>query len=224
MHFSVHPLRRLIAQGEGETLDFKKTISSARKIAKTLSAFANTRGGRLLVGVRDNGKVAGTAPLEEVHMVESAATFFCDPPVHFDWVEHTYKGLQVVEIQVPESRHKPHLAKDADGTWLPYIRVNDHTLRASDVMLDVMKRRSSDTPVLFQYNEPEQQLLRYLSERGSLTRPQATQLMSLPTTQVTAVLVNLILVGVLNVQISRQQEVYTLNPLSDCASEITYVH
>ena len=52
-------IHALIAEGEHQQQDFKFEISDARKIAKTLSAFANTDGGKLLIGVKDNGKIAG---------------------------------------------------------------------------------------------------------------------------------------------------------------------
>ncbi|HCC70882.1 MAG TPA: ATP-binding protein, partial [Bacteroidales bacterium] len=44
-------LNKIIRHGESQVLDFKYCISDSRKIAKTLSAFANTDGGRLLIGV-----------------------------------------------------------------------------------------------------------------------------------------------------------------------------
>ena len=50
---------KLIEEGEHQQQDFKFEISDARKIAKSLSAFSNTDGGRLLIGVKDNGKIAG---------------------------------------------------------------------------------------------------------------------------------------------------------------------
>jgi predicted HTH transcriptional regulator len=52
-------IRKLILQGEGTTLDFKKTITSNEKIAKSLVAFANNRGGQLLIGVADDGSIKG---------------------------------------------------------------------------------------------------------------------------------------------------------------------
>jgi predicted HTH transcriptional regulator len=48
-------VKKLIAKGEHQQLDFKFEISDSRKIAKTLVAFANTNGGVLLIGVKDNG-------------------------------------------------------------------------------------------------------------------------------------------------------------------------
>ena len=66
-------IHALIAEGEHQQQDFKFEISDARKIAKTLSAFANTNGGRLLIGVKDNGKIAGVRSEEEKYMIEAAA-------------------------------------------------------------------------------------------------------------------------------------------------------
>ena len=73
----------LIAEGEHQRQDFKFEISDARKIAKTLSAFANTDGGRLLIGVKDNGKIAGVRSDEEQYMIEAAAQMYCQPEVNY---------------------------------------------------------------------------------------------------------------------------------------------
>ena len=74
-------IHRLIAEGEHQTQDFKFEISDACKIAKSLSAFANTEGGRLLVGVKDNGKIAGIRSEEEIYMIEAAAQVYCVPEI-----------------------------------------------------------------------------------------------------------------------------------------------
>ncbi|MBE6307665.1 MAG: ATP-binding protein, partial [Bacteroidales bacterium] len=72
-------IHALIAQGEHVQQDFKYEISDARKIARTLSAFANTLGGRLLIGVKDNGRIAGVRSEEEMYMIEAAAQLYCTP-------------------------------------------------------------------------------------------------------------------------------------------------
>ena len=52
-------LRELIAQGESETVEFKKSISEIDSAFKTVCAFLNTRGGIVLIGVNNEGKVVG---------------------------------------------------------------------------------------------------------------------------------------------------------------------
>ena len=78
---NIQYLEKLISEGEHVHQDFKFAISDARKIAKSLSAFANTEGGRLLVGVKDNGKIAGVRSEEEIYMIEADANLYCRPEV-----------------------------------------------------------------------------------------------------------------------------------------------
>lgn len=61
-------IKKLIEGGENQQLDFKYCVSDSRKIARTLVAFSNTDGGRLLIGVRDNGSIAGIKSDEEIYM------------------------------------------------------------------------------------------------------------------------------------------------------------
>ncbi|MDY3842491.1 MAG: ATP-binding protein, partial [Prevotella sp.] len=57
-------LQDLIAQGEHRQQDFKYKVQDAYKLAISVSAFANTAGGRLLIGVRDDGTIAGVSSEE----------------------------------------------------------------------------------------------------------------------------------------------------------------
>ena len=66
-------IEELVAQGEHQQQDFKFLISDARKIARSISAFANRDGGRLLIGVKDNGTIAGVRNEEDIYVVEQAA-------------------------------------------------------------------------------------------------------------------------------------------------------
>ena len=77
-------LQRRIARGEGVSQDFKFRIDDQKKIARTLAAFANTEGGSLLIGVKDNGKIAGVNPEEEYYMIEGASDLYTKPPVAFE--------------------------------------------------------------------------------------------------------------------------------------------
>ena len=73
-------ISELVARGEDETQDFKLTVNDARKIARTVSAFANNAGGHLLIGVKDNGAIAGIRSEEDIFVVEQAAQCYCEPP------------------------------------------------------------------------------------------------------------------------------------------------
>src|SRR5690554_1430054 len=77
--FPVDILKSYIREGEHQTQDFKFRVDDSKKIARTLAAFANTDGGRLLIGVKDNGKVVGVNPEEEFHVIQGAASLYCKP-------------------------------------------------------------------------------------------------------------------------------------------------
>src|SRR5512141_357606 len=101
-------VKNLIESGENQQLDFKFEISSAKKIARTFSAFANTFGGRLLIGVKDNGKISGIRSEEEAYMAESAAHVFCKPAVEYHLKKWIIDGKSILEVEVPVSKKRPH--------------------------------------------------------------------------------------------------------------------
>lgn len=134
-------LLRIIAQGEGENLDFKFRIDDKRKIARTLAAFANTTGGTLLIGVKDNGKIKGVNPEEDYYMVEAAAGQYCQPELELRtkvWQEGHYLVL-AVEVDPSLVKHK---ALDEEGKWQYFIRVADQTLRSNKIVERIWKLKS----------------------------------------------------------------------------------
>lgn len=162
-------IHALIAEGEHQQQDFKFEISDARKIAKTLSAFANTDGGRLLIGVKDNGKIAGVRSDEEQYMIEAAAQLYCSPQV--DYRMHTYlaEGRSVLVVEVEESRQKPVYARDESGKNLAYLRIKDENILATPVHLRVWQQSGNPQGELIEYTQREQLLLDLLRENELLS-------------------------------------------------------
>ena len=115
-------IRELIAEGENQKLDFKYCVSDSRKIARTLSAFANTDGGRLLIGVRDNGSIAGIRSDEEIYMVDTAAHIFCRPVIEYSLRQHVIGGKTILEVEVSKGNEKPYQAMNEEGRWISWIR------------------------------------------------------------------------------------------------------
>ena len=128
-------IAELISQGEHLQQDFKYVISDARKIARTISAFANAAGGHLLIGVKDNGTIAGVRNEEDIFVVEQAAERYCRPPQHVEFAAYSIDtGITVIKASVSPADHKPVLAQDGDGTWKAYMRVADENIKASRLM------------------------------------------------------------------------------------------
>ena len=159
----------LIAEGEHVHQDFKFEISDARKIAKTLSAFANTEGGRLLIGVKDNGRVAGVRSDEERYMIEAAARLYCVPQVECRMRTYQVDGRSVLVAAVDESDHKPVYAKDEDGRKWAYVRIKDENILATPVHLRIWQQSGNPQGELMEVTGREQLLLRLMEENESLS-------------------------------------------------------
>jgi len=161
-------IKNLILQGEHQTQDFKYVISDSQKIARSLSAFANTDGGRLLIGVKDNGNIAGVKSDEEFYMIEAAANFYCKPEIRITPKVWKVDGKTVLEIIIPESEKKPILAKK-ENKWLAFVRVKDENILANSVWIEFWKMNKQKKGVLIQYSETEQILLDYLNNYPFIT-------------------------------------------------------
>jgi predicted HTH transcriptional regulator len=203
-------LRQLIRQGENEVLDFKQTIGSVQKIAKTLVAFANTKGGKILVGVRDNGSIAGVKPEEEQHMLEGAASFFCKPELKLTFTEEVLDGKTILIAEIPESEEKPHYAKGEDGKWWAYIRVKDQCLLASKVMLDVMKSDTKGYNAQITIGKAEKIILQYLEHNDRITLKGFCKIANISRWRAAKILVNLVRMKLIKVLSHEKEDYYTL--------------
>ena len=173
-------IHALITEGEHQQQDFKFEISDARKIAKTLSAFANTDGGRLLIGVKDNGKIAGVQSAEEQYMIEAAAQLYCSPAISVAMQTYMVEGKAVLVAQVKESPQKPIYAKDETGKRMAYLRVKDENILATSVHLRIWKQESKACGELTECTTREQQLLTLLRINGPLSLSQCCRQSHLP--------------------------------------------
>lgn len=207
----LHHILQLVAQGESEVLDFKKTISSAAKIAKTLSAFSNHKGGRLLVGVNDNKMISGVRSEDEKYMLDMAASFYCKPEVKLTFNEWELGGKTVIEAIVPEGDDKPYYAKDEEGKWWVYIRVKDQSLLASKVVVDVLRKQTRHEGAVIQYTEHEESLLHYLGDHQHITIKELCKMLNISRWRAQRMLVNLVSAGVLRNHTTEKAEFYTLS-------------
>jgi len=169
-------IRQLVTEGEHCHQDFKFEISDARKIARSISAFANTEGGRLLVGVKDNGKIAGIRSEEEIYMIEAAASMYCQPKVQIE--THTYiaEGRTVLKIDIGEASTKPVYALDEENKPKAYIRIDDENILATPVHLKVWQHTKKPEGTLLAFTEKEQRLLDMLAGKKRLTLNQCCRL------------------------------------------------
>jgi len=205
-------LRNLIAEGENQKLDFKYCVSDSRKIARTLTAFANRDGGRLLIGVRDNGSIAGIRSDEELYMVDTAANLFCRPEISYTVKQHITGGKTILEVDVKRGEKRPYQSKDENGKWLPYFRNHDQNLVANRVLLQVWRKKEKPKGVMVKFGEVENSLMDYLKENGSITLSKFRKIARIPAYRAESILANLIIFRVLIMNSSEKGFTYELNP------------
>jgi predicted HTH transcriptional regulator len=200
-----------ILEGEHLHQDFKFAISDSKKIARSLVAFANTAGGSLLIGVKDNGNIAGVSSDEEYYMIEAASGMYCQPPVPFTTKEWNVNGKTVLEVMVKKSTHRPHKAPDKDGHYQAYVRVDDKNLVANRILLKVWTRESRGQNTLIRFQAAEKKLFDYLQHNEHISFTKFRKLAHLPAYKAEKILVNLLSMQVLEMVLTEKTTLYRLN-------------
>ena len=174
-------LRELIAQGEGEELEFKQKTTHPSRISRTLASLANTRGGQVLVGVDDAGRILGVRDAEEeLFVLREAAQHYVEPPLTtLRYHELEEDGRTVLVVTVPESQHKPHRAQVAPNDWRGYVRVRDASVQTSGLTEKLLERQQPKSPFeRIPLNKQELAVIDYLRTNARITLPQFMKLVN----------------------------------------------
>lgn len=202
-------IKKYLIAGEGEQLDFKQSVSSASKIAKSMVSFANTKGGVLLVGIRDNKSVSGVRSEEEKYMLDLAANFFCKPPLEIELREWIIEGKTVLECKIKEGKEKPYYCKGEDGKWWVYVRSNDQCLLASKTMMDFMKKQRQESSTQLELGKLETQILSLVSNANKITLKEICKKCNISKWRASKILVNLMSLGVVRNFTHEKTEYFT---------------
>ena len=211
-------LRRLISQGEHQQQDFKFAITDSKKIARSLSAFSNTDGGRLLIGVKDNGNIAGVRSDEEYYMIEAAAALYCRPEVAFEAKSWEVEGKTVLEIKVEAAEKRPVVAPAKDDKWMAFVRVDDQNFLANKIQVEVWKRQKTGKPVAFSYSSKEKKLLAYLSKHPHITFSKFCRIARIPRQEAEKTLINLIVLEIIQIHFTEKGALYSLRKKNEASS------
>ncbi len=142
-------LIEIIKNGEGLCVEFKQRFSTHEKIAKELIAFANTRGGILIFGVDDDGSLYGIDSEKSViYLVNEAASKYCEPPIVIETASIELEGKELLIVDVPESKIKPHRIQDFKSqldlnSAQVYLRINDKSVLGSKEMIKLLQSQSA---------------------------------------------------------------------------------
>jgi predicted HTH transcriptional regulator len=211
-----HDLRRLVALGEGPHLEFKLRVPRPDRIAKEVIALANSGGGRLLLGVGDDGALVGLKDAEEeLFALREALDAHCEPPVRLR-IEgvRVSRRREVLVIDVPRSAEKPHFLVGSgeggkNGKKTAYVRVGHESVEASREAVRLMKAERRPRDVRFTFGEREQQLMKYLERYERITVREYARLAALPLARASQTLVLLTEAGLLRHHPATGEDTFT---------------
>ena len=212
-------LRGIIELGESDTVEFKRKFSGFEKIAKEMIALANTRGGILLVGVDDDGRIVGVpSEKSEIELLVGAAEVYSDPPIDAEIDIVDIDGVDVIAVTIPESRVKPHRLVIpytsangvTEGTGV-YIRHGERSVMASKEVTRVLEASRPEAPPLrLEIGSIEEALFDYLQIHGRATLREYRQVANISQRRASRSLVRLVRAGILRIFTHEAEDYYTL--------------
>jgi ATP-dependent DNA helicase RecG len=129
-------LLEIIKNGENSGVEFKQDIIENRALAKELVAFANLRGGQVILGVEDDGTIVGTTrtSLEEWVMTTCRDKIRPELIPYFEIIRDVEPGKNVAVVKVEPGWNVHHVWHNQHRTY--YIRVGTQSREASTEELE----------------------------------------------------------------------------------------
>lgn len=204
-------LEKLVKQGEGLQLEFKKFLPEPARLIREAIAFANTRGGIILLGVDDDGSLTGIKDVEEgAEVFRHAADSLCRPAIQFEMSQIALnRKRSVLVIRIYESEQKPVLLNNSgEEKNQGFFRVKDRSIQASKELLAILKHRSKPTGIKIEIGEKEKKLLHYLDECGTITLKEFTELAHISRQTASRTLIHLVKGNVLAIEPQEEEDIY----------------
>lgn len=148
---------------ESSCLEFKEKIPQKDQIVKTTIGFCNQNGGKLVIGVSDNGTIIGVSTDAAVEAIESLSQAIFDasiPPILPLVYTQTMNDLTLLIVEVSSGTNKPYYRKCEGLEKGTYIRLGSITLRATADIIEELKwqARGRSFDILPVYQTSEQDL------------------------------------------------------------------
>lgn len=110
----------IVKRGEDSQVQFKETIGSPDALAAEITAFANSKGGMLFIGVSDDGEVKGLLGTDVARinqMISNVCTSKIEPQISVETQNITYGDKVIIVIKVPRGPNKFYMANGRD-VWV----------------------------------------------------------------------------------------------------------
>ena len=116
-------LLELIGQGEGPTLEYKRDDIRPESLAKEIVGFANMTGGKILMGIEDDGSISGVQR-DNLHewLMDTVINRYVHPYILPEYEETTLENKKVAVINIHQGNNKPYVLRrnDREDTYVRY--------------------------------------------------------------------------------------------------------
>ncbi|TNJ38778.1 ATP-binding protein [Chlorobaculum thiosulfatiphilum] len=215
---AVPNLLDLVAEGEGLRIEFKRLVHSAPKIARSITAFANTSGGVILIGVDDDRRIVGIhSEKETLEVIDEAMRFYIEPKPRIGVSFAEFRRRMVLFVDIPQSPERPHFhveresRRDSGKRGVErrvFIRDGSHNKAASEECIALML--SSREPLKVSFTDRERRLLDWLNRHNRITAEEFADNAGIPMKESRRILVSLVRSGALRLDTVNGIGGYTL--------------
>lgn len=213
MKFSEFQL--LLTAGESSTVEYKRKINNPEKLAKEICAFANTKGGVIIIGIDDDGSIKGLkSEKSEMDIVEKACNFYIIPDIQAELQLFDIHGKDLLAVIIKEGTHKPYKAmshiEDDKVVYQVFIRVGESSVPASSEMGRLLKSQANDKPLRLSIGDKERRLFQYLEKYNRATVKDFSGLVNISKRRAEQLLIRLVRAGVLQINSDTHHDYFTL--------------
>lgn len=202
-------IKKLVFGGENDQVEFKRKITHPEKVIREVVAFANSKGGHLLVGVDDDKTIVGLNYAdEEDYLLQKAIRELCRPVIKFEAETIQLNEKRVIlHYYIHPGEHKPYFAfeKKQHRYGKAFLRVADRSIQASLEIRKILKLNNQQIDQHFQYGPNEKLLFNYLHENEKVTVQEFREISGLDYQSASWTMIRMVLANALKI-IPREKE------------------
>jgi predicted HTH transcriptional regulator len=181
---------------------------------KEVVAFANSEGGKLLIGVADNKELIGLKyPDEDEYIISKSIEKFIFPEVNYKLQKIRLDNEKEILIyDILASENKPHCLdlKGIPDERKIFVRSADKSIQASKEVKEILKGNKKNKGYKFAYGEKENLLMKYLDSNKEITVTKFSEIAEIPKKIASRTLVLLVLAGVLKVNPNEIEDTFSV--------------
>lgn len=211
----INSLKSLVSKGESLTLEFKLKANHPQRILNEIVAFANSKGGLLLIGVDDNGVFEGLNDGDEdIYLLERLIHEQIYPSLECQFKKVAIsKTKEIVIVEVKEGKEKPYYVNETgkkQGT--AFIRIKDESIKAGKVLRMLINSKHADQAQNLSLDQDLKPIFQLFKERPKLDLSFLIEKSRISRRKVEFIILDLIKAGLLGFELNDQERFFLLDP------------